>query len=307
MNKYIYIFISICLIKFSFSQTNIYYPFPEQNAEWNVSQFSSTTCKSIKYLINGADTIFQSNTYHKITKTEVSYAVFTNGTCNFNNIINVITDYAGAIRNDSLAKKVYYVIPNTNTDTLLFDFSLNVGDTIKTYIASTCSNRKVLYIDSVLIGGIYHKRLNTTECYFGGQNVQFIEGVGSNLGLIERIPSIGIYNTIGSLNCFSKNAQSQYPTSSTSNCPLITSVKNYNSEINEQVFINSFNKTINIKQESNSYKNYIICSITGNVISKGKIENSDMTINLNEVTDGIYLLSLLGKEKTLVKKIVVVE
>lgn len=289
------------------SQTNIYHPFPELNAEWNVSQVSSTACKHIKYVINGADTTVQSKTYHKITKTEVSYAQFTNGTCDYNSIVNVVTDYAGAIRNDSLAKKVYYVIPNTNTDTLLFDFSLNVGDTIKTYIATTCSNRKVLVIDSVLVGGIYHKRWNTTECYFGGQNVQFIEGVGSNLGLIERIPSLGIYNTIGTLNCFSKNTQSLYPTSSSSNCPLITSVKNYNSEINEQVFINSFNKTINIKQESYSYKNYIIYSTTGSIISKGNIDSSNVMISLNEAIDGIYFISLSGKEKTLVKKIVVIE
>ncbi len=306
MKKIILLCIVFYCINLS-SQTNIYHPFPELNAEWNVSQVSPTSCKHIKYVINGADTIVQGKTYHKITKTEVSYTQFINGTCNYNSIINVVTDYAGAIKNDSLAKKIYYVIPNTNTDTLLFDFTLNVGDTIKTYITSTCGNRKVLVIDSVLVGGIYHKRWNTTACYFGGQNVQFIEGMGSNLGLIERIPSTGIYNTIGTLNCFSKNAQSLYPTSSSSNCPLITSVKNYDSEINEQIFITSIGKAINIKQESHNYTSYSIYSITGNIISKGKIEDSDVIINLNEAPNGIYILSLAGKEKTLVKKIVVAE
>ena len=304
MKKNIVLLILSVVCFSSYSQTNVYHPFPELNAEWNVAQVSSGSCKDIKYILNGADTTIQSSTYHKITKTEVNYALFSNSMCDYNTVINVNTSYAGAIRNDSLAKKVYYVIPTVNTDTLLFDFSLNIGDTIRTYIATTCSNRRVVYIDSVLVGINYRKRWNTTECYFGGQNVQFIEGVGSNLGLIERIPSFGIYNIIGSLSCFSKNSQSLYPTNSASNCPLINSIQNYNSEINSQVDINSFNKIINVKQVSSNYTNYLIYSITGSVITKGIIESSNITINLKDVIDGIYFMSLTGKEQQIVKKII---
>lgn len=305
MKKNIALFIFSIIGLSSYSQTNTYHPFPESNAEWNVSQVGSGLCKHIKYILNGADTIIQSKVYHKITKTEVSYAQLTNGMCDYNTVTAINTGYAGAIRNDSLVKKVYFVIPNVNKDTLLFDFSLNVGDTIRTYIATTCGNRKVISIDSVLVGGTYHKRLHTTECYFGGQDVEFIEGVGSNLGLIERIPSMGSYNIIGSLNCFSRNAQSLYPTNSTTNCPLINSI--YNTEINNQVSIHSNEKTINVKQTSNNYTNYLIYSTTGNVISKGMIESPNITINLKDAVNGIYFISLTGKEQQIIKKVLLTD
>lgn len=72
----------------------------------------------------------------------------------------------GLIRNDTSTKKVYTIGP----DSLLYDFSLNVGDSVK---LKYCSSGKVITtIDSVLVGTGYRKRF----IFYNGN--QMIEGIG---------------------------------------------------------------------------------------------------------------------------------
>jgi len=57
----------------------------------------------------------------------------------------------GALGDDSLANKSFFVFPDQNTDTLLFDYNLAVGDTIRGYLPANCTIT-INSVDSVLIG-----------------------------------------------------------------------------------------------------------------------------------------------------------
>ena len=92
------------------------------------------------------------------------------------------------LREDTLNRRIYLF---TYRDHLLYDFSANVGDTIKTI----SDDYIVRSVDSVLLGGKLRKRLNfnglsRTEVWFPSgignyqQDVAWIEGIGSTEGLL---------------------------------------------------------------------------------------------------------------------------
>ncbi|MBL7953942.1 MAG: hypothetical protein JNJ91_02805, partial [Flavobacteriales bacterium] len=70
------------------------------------------------------------------------------------------------------------------SDSLLYDFSLEVGDTLKGYLGATAAlPLAVISIDSALVDGAYHKRINfdtSAVCL----RFAMIEGVGSTNGLL---------------------------------------------------------------------------------------------------------------------------
>ena len=87
------------------------------------------------------------------------------------------------IKNATPANKIFFIYQSQNTDSLLFDYNLNVGDTVKGILAPLFSYAFVTSIDSVIINSQYHKRWNLDYC--SGYSFYFIQGIGSNLGLIE--------------------------------------------------------------------------------------------------------------------------
>lgn len=116
--------------------------------------------------------------------------------------------YMGALRDDTIQKKIFFRLPNSSSDTLLYNFNLNVGDTVKSFLSSLdCNNGQIVAIDSILIGNNYRKRfkLSCNPTYI-------IEGIGATTGLLEKF---GSFETAGDLLCFSVNNQTLYPNNNT--------------------------------------------------------------------------------------------
>ncbi len=197
-----------------FSQS--YIPFPQSNAVWNVTWtdqgcfISGLPDGKYSYFI-GNDTLINSTNYHKLYRSGLCFP------CCTPPIGIDIDGYAGAYRNDSVNKSVYWIAFGMSSEVKLYDFNLSVADTIQGYIASICSDPVVTTIDSVYLGGIYRKRYGFTGTICYGY---LIEGIGSSLGLIEPLKT---FDGGGELNCMSVNQTTIYPDSSSS-CALITEI-----------------------------------------------------------------------------------
>jgi hypothetical protein len=228
-------FLITCLIILSLigqAQTNVYYPFPSSNTNWRewFGGVYCPDCKDYQDFITG-DTIIGGKIYHKIQRTGITFYVGYNGFCT-----NIITDhwtyYKGAFRNDSVNKKVYYVPPASTTDTLLYDFNLNLYDTLpQTYLYNS-SGSWILFvdaIDSILIGSEYHKQFRVTDdspppsSYF-----YLIEGIGSSFGLLAHLH--GEVECSDALLCVLHNGSTIYP-DSTLSCQLVEGVSPFNGPI----------------------------------------------------------------------------
>ncbi|RLD50569.1 MAG: hypothetical protein DRJ05_19455, partial [Bacteroidetes bacterium] len=130
------------------------------------------TCHYSQYRISG-DTLIGELTYHKLIESRITLGV---------NCIEAYNNYGyqGAFRNDIENKKIWFVPEGENTKALLYDFDLQIGDTLSQGILNPNGDDYfVVDIDSVEISGEYRKKfLIQFEDNSGDSPFPIIEGIG---------------------------------------------------------------------------------------------------------------------------------
>ena len=200
----------------TFSQT--YYSIPISNTSWKTERcfsfYASGYYDVYTIYTNGQDTNMNTVMYKKMFKTTRHLP----GTI----YDTTYTNFIGGIRENN--KKVYMLCPDlTSPDTterMIYDFNpVIVGDTIYSerisYSTSVSIPHLVTSIDSVLVGNLYHRRIFLTNLIANYAQEYWIEGIGSNFGLIY-----ASYNCITDnsydLICFNVNDSLQFQNSSPS-------------------------------------------------------------------------------------------
>jgi hypothetical protein len=156
-----------CFAKSSLSQN--YSPLPDSNCVWSVSIF--------KYTVKG-DSVINSKKYKK-------YYVSLDSTLSPQSLY-----YSGLVRQDIPNKKIYGIGQFSSSEHLSYDFGLNVNDTARiSGVAGGGNNSliKVVAKDSILIAGLYRKRLKLISYnpqYSNGDEF-WIEGIGSLFGPLQ--------------------------------------------------------------------------------------------------------------------------
>lgn len=268
---------------------------PESNAVWRVDWGTLTFCADIyskyQYTISG-DTAIGINTYKKIYKSGMENMCGTVG--------NYFYNYAGGMRQDTINKKVYFICPSNLTDTLLYDFSLNVGDTIHSIFSvfgcpqSYSPNPIISTIDSVLVGNNFHKRFNTYSGF------SFIEGIGNITGFLEPIDLWE--NESWQLVCFNHNTDI-YPSNSNS-CSLVTGSFNEQKEKNtyqiqiypnpiEDISILEFNANIN-----KTMKVFIYNALGNLVKTISNVRSNKLNLCKKDFNTGLYFIRLTDESKS---------
>lgn len=161
-------------------------PLAREKAIWSVN--------TSKYSALG-DTIINDSVYKKF------YITYSDTIFNFEN-----ADYYAAVRDDNNGK-VWAICKDSIKEKLLYDFSLNIGDT--TYVTPVEPDWMLITgkdsfkvtvssIDSILINNEYRQRFKIVDSYGDDfLNEHWIEGVGSTTGLftpgltIVRIVDVG--------------------------------------------------------------------------------------------------------------------
>jgi len=287
------------------SQTSVYHPFPDSAASWNVTAQSvdGTYCPDpppnnpvlydyyISYSFMG-DTIINSMAYHKVLRTGSIHQHCWNG--NYINSWYPVYDYAGAIRQDTAARKVYFVRMGFSTECLLYDFSLNVGDSIADCLGSAGQNCAIVNsIDSVLVGNNYRKRFNLA----GGWQYSLIEGIGSTSGLLEPFCP---FEYIGNLICFSQYGQALYPDTVTK-CNLISGVENVQPEKHlAVVFPNPVTDELNVTINNKASSEIILYDLASRKVLHRHFV-STVTLNTEKLEKGVYIYEVRGKDGYLIK------
>lgn len=161
------------------AQFNVYHPFPSDGAVWGMESFCvDISCGDLAYVQNfiAGDTIIDGLNYKKIQEV---YADMTGNMCCF----PPGDDGMGYLREDTAARKVYWRNMQTGAESLLYDFTLNVGDPLQGFLFD-CNpgSSSVVSVDSILVGSSYRRRINidTTETC---RSFSLIEGIGSTTGL----------------------------------------------------------------------------------------------------------------------------
>lgn len=275
-------------------QTTVYHPFPDSNAVWNVQSFQAcqdpfSFWEHSYSIMMTSDTVISSTTYHKLqVPIEV---VQSNGLCDSTGSWTAPGFYSGAIRQEVAQRKVYFVPPTDTTEQLLYDFNLQVGDTVGGYLGSIAyPPDTVQSIDSVQIGSTFRKRWQINSCY----GIYLIEGVGSTYGLVERSP--GCITDVGSyvISCYSENGSVLYP-SSTSGCELITGIdtRNMNGSATS-IYPNPMHteSTIQLGENFGDGELRLYNAVGGLVAQKSISGQRSLTLDRQNLDVGIYFVQL---------------
>lgn len=293
-----------------YSQTSLYHQFPASAATWNINYTLvmgmcppalATITDNYSIIIPG-DTTINSTTYHKLF---IPYVQHSPASCP----VSETAGYKGGIREDVVAKKVYIIPPSGPSEQLLYDFSMQVGDTLKGYLANGWPTlHKVTGIDSVQVGASYRKRwtLNPVSSSFPPNNFRIIEGVGSDYGLLKVLPGGIVDYPAISITCFKHNGLPLYPSTVTS-CNLITSLNSYSYDTDQiKISPNPVNNQFSIAMSTNEAMAVTIYDINGKKVLSPILNKGQQEINVSALSEGVYTIAIEIGTQVINKKIAIV-
>jgi hypothetical protein len=290
MKKFLLLFLILFAIRAK-SQTNVYHPFPDSAAVWNfnlVRMCWPNGWEMDYYSVQiSDDTVINSQVYHKLSIPFIQH--------NFTDLCSEVVGYQGAVRQDTSIKKVFIVLSTDTIEQLLYDFNMQVGDTVRGILNNNLLDDEIVQsIDSILVGNNYRKRWNINPYY----NISLIEGIGSTYGLIKSSPGNIVDQPDYSLTCFSQNGFTLYPDTFT-NCEIINGVKNISSSLFEtSIAPNPFHNSASLKINSvTEMVTMRIYSPIGLLVREDKVLNGEKYIlKRGELRNGIYFLQLMNTE-----------
>jgi len=258
-----------------------YIPFPDTNSIWSVS--------TEKYVISG-DTVINDNVYKKyfMTRGDTTFTFER-------------ASYFAAVREDS-SKRIWAIKHDLSIESLQYDFSLNIGDTVTVTpigdfdFREGSFNVEILDIDSIQIYQTYRKR------YYISDWEIWIEGIGSSMGLFHSgISTIGIVD-IGypELLCYEQDGNIQYFTWDSICYKRIWVGLPYkeSSDNGYTLYPNpSSGKLIFHIDEFNMSNCYMeIFSNTGILMKSFEITCSDLEIDCTDLASGIYIYHIKDEQ-----------
>jgi hypothetical protein len=286
-----------------------YHPFPTQNAMWTEMYyypFGDTMPSPVFhcYALKNNDTTINGNLYHKL----------------YHSTDTIFTEdkLVGGLREEN--KKVYYysIVPVSfspeykytdipkDSEVLLYDFSLKIGDSIGPFTehpirVTEFSTLLILCeFDSVLIGNDYRKRF----FFCGGAPFSsWVEGIGELRGLLFApgdLPNNGLWND---LVCFRQGndvlyhcnewCNSQYDT-----CYYIqTGISQTNTAESIKIIPNPVLVKGTIEVSVGQFYRMTIMNISGIVVREYNVEGqSPIEISREGLPSGLYFVKLSGEQ-----------
>lgn len=188
-----------------------YMPMPTDSATWRIRDyeidFVTHVFDAMLFVRPGDDTLHEGHTYRNVWSRAYRHVVTDGVFPPMTDIDAMYPDtWMAAYREEG---RKLYQMQNTG-EKLLYDFTAEVGDPIPGRVGWDT----VTATDSVLLGGIYHKRYLTTRTGY-----EVIEGVGSSYGLLPAMnDGTGAYKFL----CFSQPATGvQYTPDATVPCTYV--------------------------------------------------------------------------------------
>ncbi|HLP11932.1 MAG TPA: T9SS type A sorting domain-containing protein [Flavobacteriales bacterium] len=286
--KHIYTIFLLLFIFFTnkaFSQTNSYFQNnPVWHVEFNVN--SGWDCagynSSYNYYLNG-DTVLYGNTYKQVHKKGI--VTYISASCTPTGSDTIADTAVFYLR--SLSKKMFVLYPSDTAEKLLYDFNLNMGDTVpQTYAHDGAFTFIVSSIDSINTPNGYLKKFYLATSGGPGNDTLY-EGIGSTGGLVEQIFPFFLSGS-HKLLCYALNNNS-YIYSSGSTCDALSAIPESENQNVHSVFPNPF------EAETNFHFNSDLKNATLNVYNTSGVKvkthhfsGNYFKIQKDDLAPGVY-------------------
>jgi len=287
MKKASFLFFCLFLSTFCFSQDDEYHPLLNEGLSWQIRYFFGfpPMPSGAGHFFLGIDTTIADMNYSQIVGHPMvtlddspypNYAV--------NSSFTFETDLF--IREDIESRKIYMYDIENSSDRLMYDFSLEVGDTLFSQFSE--GEFVITQVDTItLLNGEQRKMFHS------GLGVPYIESVGGMNGLHEQLwyPLSGGYSLS---ECMKIGDVLIWGEGGTGSCIGFLSTNNQQSTINSvRLFPNpvTSNLTVSIESRHNLWT-YDIIDLFGKSHLQGLIIDSELTVNVVSLSKGIYLIRL---------------
>jgi hypothetical protein len=267
-----------------FSQTSNYIPFPVEYGQWKYENAlgGPSAYGPLLFHVTG-DTTIDNTIYKKLHQFE-GWGQY--------------VGYAGAYR--ELDKIVYYVPISSSTEHVLYNFNLNVGDTIFNPYNGECEIDTAIVetIDSVLYDNNYRKQfiLIGTSGYLVGH---WVEGIGSKFGLGLIMPYLNMNCQVYYLLCmFNDNTNSGIGT-------CFVSVEEHTIPDRDlSIYPNPSTSGFTIKLENSVIKEIWIMDSSGRTIVN-EVDLNQNELKIDNLPSGLYILKVFDDNGNVsVKKLI---
>ncbi len=298
----IYCLIFFISFQISFAQPSQF--FPTKEASWENATIGFAGIPFPDYQVMCGDTIIGNNNYDQL------FSIFLDTAG-----IETMRQYLGATRMET--DLVFYIEDNTSLEYLLYDFSLETGQSI-TVQTIFGSNETMTVISNMLADtpdGVTRRVINF-------ENESWIEGIGSTRGLITRgmpltadfDPYLNCFKSFGELGYSNPNTQPECQFTFTDLCGTTSiAALSKNEFINFEVFPNPINEetTIEIKKWKELKSPILsIYNLQGQLVERIVEINEDKFIfSRKNLKAGVYIFELSDGKTTfaLRKKIIVTD
>ena len=181
-------------------------------------------------------------------------------------------------------KQMYIRMPNDTAEKLLYDFDLEVGDTLPVTYNNYFYNVTVAAIDSIFTPYGYKKRFALAGSTW---SQYLIEGIGHSRGLIE--PLVNPSDCTFNLNCFGYNDSAYYPSAGLT-CDVAIGIIEQKAKIESSVYPNPFSeRTTFYFNASLNQPELILHSVLGQKVLTLKGNNSNhLDLERGELNSGVY-------------------
>ena len=313
MKSWVSFVFDFCVITCVNAQT--YFNLTDPSSEWRDENQYGIEFSNPYYLNHfsiSTDTFFNSHTYAKLNvESQMLNCVAYPLGCNWEPSV-IWTDIV--YLRDDLAGKIYQGSPLSDSEWLLYDFNLEVGDTLPLTLLNYDIENFVISIDSVLIGSDYRRRYNIGNHISWPTDpfVSLIEGIGGTNGLFGMIEVP--FETLVNFICYTNNGETTYfdepfliETYIDNNdeaCDLIQLASSANLPDNAELQImgNPVTDVLNVSLNSTITNNFVFevydnlglsyaSSITA--IPNG----NNLSMNLKHLPPGIYYIYIIESNK----------
>lgn len=269
-----------CFLNYS---TDYYHPLLKDNKVWNEHDsplYYPEGCIA-SYKCSPEDTVIIEKTYKKIHIQEYDG-----------------DKYIGAMRETD--RKVYMIKDGTEEEYLLYDFTLQIGDTLKTIACDEMWDNcypleaKLENISTEIVNGISRKVYRFDNIF-----IPYIEGIGSLTSFVNPSKPIPLCNFFH-LGSVIENGDIIY-----GNC-FYTATRLQRQPKALQYTIRSVYPELIVEFPANTFKQANVTNMSGQIVdSERTYNNEQVNIPTDKYQPGIYLLHLQGNEYREVVKIVI--
>ena len=253
------------------------YPFPTPH--WEMTQVPI-------FMVNGQDTSISGSNYTKMEH-------YGHG-------------YKGALRSDS--GRVYYVPKDSLQEFLLYDFTLNVGDTAFNVYYEIGMYGYGQLADIVVDQTWQASNLNGRKVLAIGDGILWFEGIGSERGLLSE-PFGNVSNYSSNLECFSHLDTTRFPWQllGPDNCDLTLNIPTGVAENLLLVHPNPATDRVTVRAASfATIQSLTLMSMDGRtVLERRSLNETSMELYLGDLCTGTYILNTRTNQGVSTKRIVV--